>query len=70
MVDSVEQAVRNADLVMVLTEWKEFTQLDPAELLGRVRAANVIDGRNVLDPRRWQQAGWNYQGMGRGVAAW
>ena len=34
------------------------------------RAANVIDGRNVLDPRRWQQAGWNYQGMGRGVAAW
>ena len=70
VVDSVEQAVRNADLVMVLTEWKQFTQLDPAELLGRVRAANVIDGRNVLDPRRWQQAGWNYQGMGRGVAAW
>ncbi len=70
VVDTTEQAVKNADLVMVLTEWKEFTGLDPAELRPRVRETNVIDGRNVLDPRAWQAAGWNYQGMGRGVSLW
>lgn len=70
VVDTIEQAVKNADVVMVLTEWKDFTQLDPEELRPRVREAHIIDGRNVLDPKAWQQAGWHYQGMGRGVSTW
>lgn len=70
VVDTVEQAVKNADLVMVLTEWKQFTELDPAELLPRVRGPRIIDGRNVLDPHRWHEAGWDYHGIGRGVSTW
>ncbi|MGO4956978.1 UDP-glucose dehydrogenase family protein [Luteococcus sp. Sow4_B9] len=70
VVDTVEQAVKNCDLVMVLTEWKDFTELDPTELRPRVREAHVIDGRNVLDPKKWSDAGWDYRGMGRGVSAW
>jgi len=62
---SVDEAVAGADLVMVLTPWREFVELDPVALKPFVKCANVIDGRNVLDPQRWHDAGWNYHGMGR-----
>ena len=68
--DTVEEAVTGADCVMILTPWREFVDLDPAALLSLVATPNVIDGRNVLDPKRWHAAGWNYFGMGRGVSPW
>ncbi|HJE52333.1 MAG TPA: UDP-glucose/GDP-mannose dehydrogenase family protein [Tessaracoccus flavescens] len=68
--DTVEEAVTDANVVMILTPWREFVDLDPAALLPLVKSPNVIDGRNVLDPHRWSEAGWNYFGMGRGVPAW
>ena len=68
--DTVEEAVTDADVVMVLTPWREFVDLDPASILPLVKSPNVIDGRNVLNPQRWADAGWNYFGMGRGVSIW
>lgn len=68
--DTLEEAVTGADAVMVLTQWREFVELDPDSIRGLVAAPNIIDGRNVLDPRRWSGAGWNYYGMGRGVSTW
>ena len=68
--DTIEEAVEGADAVMVLTQWREFVDLDPASILPLVAKPNVIDGRNVLDPKRWANAGWNYFGMGRGVSTW
>ncbi|MGO1384068.1 MAG: UDP binding domain-containing protein, partial [Arachnia sp.] len=68
--DSVEEAVTGADVVMVLTPWKEYVELDPAELLPWVASPVIIDGRNVLDPHRWDAAGWTYLGMGRRVSIW
>ncbi len=67
---TVEQAVAGADAVMVLTPWKEFVELDPESIRGLVNQPVIIDGRNVLDPRRWHDAGWRYFGMGRGVSVW
>jgi UDPglucose 6-dehydrogenase len=64
-VDSVVDAVRDADLVLHLTEWPEFRDLDPASLLALPRDAQVVDGRNALDPHRWRAAGWVYRGVGR-----
>jgi UDPglucose 6-dehydrogenase len=61
----LEDAYESADLVMVLTEWSEFLALDPAAVGGKVRALNVIDGRNALDPVAWRSAGWSYRGLGR-----
>jgi UDPglucose 6-dehydrogenase len=59
------EAVTDADLVCVLTEWSDFRNADP-NVLGRLVAARrVIDGRNCLDPALWTQAGWQYRGMGR-----
>ncbi|RMB61834.1 UDP-glucose dehydrogenase family protein [Tessaracoccus antarcticus] len=68
--DTVTEAVTGADVVMVLTPWKEYVELDPAALLSLVATPTIIDGRNVLDPHRWHDAGWNYHGMGRGVSTW
>ncbi|MDO5735857.1 MAG: UDP-glucose/GDP-mannose dehydrogenase family protein [Propionibacteriaceae bacterium] len=68
--DTVAEAATGADVVMVLTPWKEFVSLDPAELRPLVKSPSIIDGRNVLDPHRWHDAGWQYHGMGRGVSIW
>ncbi|MGW4727064.1 UDP-glucose dehydrogenase family protein [Streptomyces sp. NPDC004291] len=63
--DSALEAVRGADVVLHLTEWREFRELDPAELGEAVSARVVLDGRNALDAARWRGAGWTYRAMGR-----
>lgn len=62
---SVEEACERADVVMVLTEWREFVDLDPRELASTVRAKVVIDGRNCLEVQRWIEAGWAVHALGR-----
>ena len=58
-------ACRDADLVLHLTEWPEYREIDP-EVLGAVVASrNVVDGRNRLDPTAWRTAGWTYRALGR-----
>ncbi|MFD7980463.1 UDP-glucose dehydrogenase family protein [Streptomyces sp. NPDC059071] len=59
-------AVRGADVVLHLTEWREFRDaLDPSELASVVSSPVILDGRNALDPLRWREAGWTYRAMGR-----
>ncbi|KJK13684.1 UDP-glucose 6-dehydrogenase [Terrabacter sp. 28] len=65
IVDTADEALDDADLVMLLTAWKEYVAIDPAHAKSLVATPRVIDGRNVLDPERWTDAGWNYRGMGR-----
>jgi UDPglucose 6-dehydrogenase len=61
----VEQALQGAELVLVATEWPEYTGLDPAVAAKHVAAPRIIDGRNCLDPARWRAAGWTYRALGR-----
>jgi UDPglucose 6-dehydrogenase len=62
---SAVEAVADADVVLHLTEWREYRELDPAELATLVRTPSVIDGRNALDAARWRAAGWTYRALGR-----
>jgi UDPglucose 6-dehydrogenase len=62
---SVQQACHQADVVLHLTEWAEFAELDPAELRDVVRRPVLVDGRNCLAPAAWRAAGWTYRGLGR-----
>jgi UDPglucose 6-dehydrogenase len=62
---SMTDAVRDADLVCVLTEWADFRNADPVALGELTAGRRVIDGRNCLDSAVWTQAGWEYRGMGR-----
>ncbi|MEV6245939.1 UDP-glucose/GDP-mannose dehydrogenase family protein [Streptomyces sp. NPDC051742] len=63
--DSAREAVVGADVVLHLTEWREFRELDPAELAEVVSSPVILDGRNALDSERWRAAGWTYRAMGR-----
>jgi UDPglucose 6-dehydrogenase len=62
---SALEAVRGSDIVLHLTEWQEFRELDPAALAEVARGRVVLDGRNTLDPAVWRKAGWAYRAMGR-----
>ncbi|MFF3557835.1 UDP-glucose dehydrogenase family protein [Streptomyces tsukubensis] len=66
--DSAEAAARGADVVLHLTEWAEFRELDPAELGTVVAGRIILDGRNALDGAAWREAGWTYRAMGRPTA--
>ncbi|WP_228642087.1 UDP-glucose/GDP-mannose dehydrogenase family protein [Microtetraspora sp. AC03309] len=63
--ESATGAVSGADVVLLLTEWREFVVLDPEELGTAVRTRNIVDGRNALDAETWRAAGWNYRALGR-----
>jgi UDPglucose 6-dehydrogenase len=58
-------AARGAHVVLHLTEWSEFREMDPVELGAVVAQRRVLDGRNALDPVRWRGAGWTYRALGR-----
>jgi UDPglucose 6-dehydrogenase len=58
-------AVLGADVLLLLTEWQEYRDLDPYDLISQVASGCILDGRNVLDPAKWRSAGWNYRGLGR-----
>jgi len=63
--EKIADALRGADLVLHLTEWKEYRALDPALVGSQVRQQIIIDGRNTLDQLAWERAGWRYRGLGR-----
>ncbi|MFT2817038.1 UDP-glucose dehydrogenase family protein [Leifsonia sp. A12D58] len=63
--DSLEETLRGADVVVLVTEWPEFRTLDPVWAGSLVRTQVVVDGRNSYDPSAWRDAGWAYHGLGR-----
>jgi len=63
--ETAQQAVADADVVILATEWSEYRALDPAELGALVAHRRMVDGRNVLDPAAWRAAGWTYRALGR-----
>jgi UDPglucose 6-dehydrogenase len=62
---STVEACKEADVVLILTEWDEFRKLQPEKLEPVTRSKRIIDARNCLDPQPWRAAGWNYRGFGR-----
>ena len=63
--DSAELAAKDVDLVLLLTEWDEYRNLDPVDFGGIVAGKRILDGRNALDPAQWRAAGWAYRALGR-----
>lgn len=65
--ESVDAAVTGAEIVLHLTEWPEFRQLNPEHLAGLVNKKILIDGRLKLHAPTWQQAGWKVVQVGRAL---
>jgi UDPglucose 6-dehydrogenase len=61
----VNDAIKDADLILHLTEWKEYRQIDPAAISSIVKSKIIIDGRNMLDRTLWRNAGWKFHALGR-----
>ena len=66
--ESAQDAVRDADVIVVATEWPEFRELDPVATGELVNSKSIIDGRNCLPAEEWIEAGWKYRGVGRYVS--
>jgi UDPglucose 6-dehydrogenase len=63
--ESPEEAAERADAVLLLTEWRQYRELDPTAFGQVVARKRVLDGRNALDRERWTAAGWTYRALGR-----
>lgn len=61
----LRRALTDAEVVLLLTEWQVYRDLDPAATADLVAAPRMLDGRNVLDGAAWRNAGWAFRGMGR-----
>ncbi|MGH2652929.1 MAG: UDP-glucose dehydrogenase family protein [Actinomycetota bacterium] len=64
-----DEAARGAHCMVVCTEWEEFRSLDPRRLKELMAYPVVVDGRNLLDPRAMEEAGFTYYAMGRSPGA-
>lgn len=61
------ELARDADALILVTEWNEFKQLDLPRVAKLMRRRVFIDGRNVYDPKMMQEMGFEYSGVGRGT---
>lgn len=59
------EAVEGAELLIVLTEWNEFKEIDFEKMKKGMKALNIIDARNIYDPEVLRTQGFNYIGVGR-----
>ena len=63
--ETIEDCIKDSDLILHLTEWKVYRELDPAKLKTLVKSPRIIDGRNMLDREKWLAAGWQFHALGR-----
>ena len=63
--EDIEGALKGAELVLHLTEWKIYRELDPVKMAKLVANPIIIDGRNALDREAWVAAGWKFRALGR-----
>ena len=59
------EALTGADGVVLLTEWKQYKDLDPVAAGELVAQKVIVDGRNVVDRKAYRDAGWTVRGLGR-----
>lgn len=66
--DSIEDAARDADALLILTDWAEFARMDLSRLHATLRYPIVIDGRNLYDPKQMMEQSFTYLSIGRPTA--
>lgn len=62
--ESIEATFTDAEIVLHLTEWKIYRELDPNKMKSLVKNPIMIDGRNALDRSAWRKAGWKFRALG------
>jgi UDPglucose 6-dehydrogenase len=67
LASSALEAVRDAEALIIATEWKEFENVDFSEVRRLMHTPLIFDGRNLLDPNTMRNLGFQYHGIGRGT---
>jgi UDPglucose 6-dehydrogenase len=67
LVSSALEAVRDAEALIIATEWKEFENVDFSEVRRLMHTPLIFDGRNLLDSNTMRDLGFQYHGIGRGM---
>ena len=63
--EGINNTLKDADIVLHLTEWKIYRDINPGQVKSLVKTAIMIDGRNALDRDAWRAAGWKFRALGR-----
>jgi len=63
--DDIYEVVKDADLLIVITDWNEFKEIDFGRIKNEMRHLNIIDARNIYDSQALGNMGFNYMGVGR-----
>jgi UDPglucose 6-dehydrogenase len=63
--ENIEGCIAGADVILHLTEWKIYREINPSAIKNQVKQAIIIDGRNALDRDLWVKAGWKFRALGR-----
>ena len=63
--ENIEGCIAGADVILHLTEWKIYREINPSVIKSQVKQAIIIDGRNALDRDLWVKAGWKFRALGR-----
>lgn len=63
-VSTIDEALKDAEIVLHLTEWKIYREIDPVKAKSLVAKPIIIDGRNALDRKKWKDAGWHFRALG------
>ncbi|MFD0713716.1 UDP-glucose dehydrogenase family protein [Paenibacillus sp. GCM10027626] len=63
--DSIEQAVKDSDVCIILTEWQEVLTMDLERIRERMKRPVIIDGRNCFDLETMRRSGFEYHSIGR-----
>jgi UDP-N-acetyl-D-mannosaminuronic acid dehydrogenase len=62
----LEEAVKDSDCIILITDHPEFKEINPKEMSSLMRTRNIIDTRNILDAERWKEAGFKVKVLGEG----
>ncbi len=65
--DDIYKMAEDCDAFVVVTEWNEFKQLDLEKVKDLLKSPVIFDGRNIYDPDRMKDLGFNYRAIGRGT---
>lgn len=62
---SAYDVAQDADLLIIVTDWNEFKELEMEKIKGLMKVSNIIDSRNIYNPQELRDLGFNYMGVGR-----
>jgi UDPglucose 6-dehydrogenase len=64
--DDAYEVAESSDALVIVTDWNEFKHLDMTRIKASMADPVLMDGRNIYEPRRMQELGFTYRGIGRG----